>query len=197
MSFATELRYLAQLRGLPIPVARFHWRARRLARRTSDRFSLTSATRAADLGLLLTIARGRKRVVELGTGTAWTAVALALEDPERHVISYDPIAIPERERYLRLVEPSVRSRIELVRAAGSSGPRSDEPVDLLYVDSSHMREQTVEELYAWMPVMRTGSTIAFDDYGHPDFPGVREAVEELGLAGVQRGTLFVHELGSG
>ena len=34
--------------------------------------------------------------------------------------------------------------------------------------------------------------IVFDDYTHPDFPGVREAVTELGLQGEQRGTLFVH-----
>lgn len=32
----------------------------------------------------------------------------------------------------------------------------------------------------------------FDDYTHPDHPGVGEAIDELGLRGERRGTLFVH-----
>jgi hypothetical protein len=39
--------------------------------------------------------------------------------------------------------------------------------------------------------------IVFDDYDHPDYPGVREAVAELGLDGVQRAHLFVAAATSG
>jgi hypothetical protein len=35
--------------------------------------------------VLLSAARGRRRVVELGTGTAWTAISLALADQRRGV----------------------------------------------------------------------------------------------------------------
>jgi hypothetical protein len=41
-------------------------------------------------------------------------------------------------------------------------------------------------------VLAPGAPIVFDDYGHPDYPGVAEAVAELGLTGELRGTLFVH-----
>jgi predicted O-methyltransferase YrrM len=189
-----ELRYALTLRALPRPVAWFHWRARRLARRSGDRFSLTSATRGGDLALLLELAAGRRRVVELGTGTAWTALALALADPLREVLTYDPIVRRERERYLALVDPAVRARIVLLEGPGSAGPHGVQAIDLLYLDSSHGREETIAEVRAWRPVLGPGALIVFDDYPHPDFPGVREAVDELGLLGSERGTLFVHEV---
>jgi predicted O-methyltransferase YrrM len=192
MPLRRELRYLIDLRVLPRRVAVFDWRAHRLARRIGDSFSIVSATRPPDLAVLLELARDRRHVVELGTGTGWTAVALALQDPQREVITYDPVHRPERERYLELVGAEVRERITFVQAAGSSGPLAEDPVDLLYVDSAHGRQDTVEELHAWQPSLATGALVVFDDFTHPEFPGVREAVRELGLSGRQRGTLFVH-----
>ncbi|MGH2879790.1 MAG: class I SAM-dependent methyltransferase [Solirubrobacteraceae bacterium] len=184
----------ARLRGLPPRVAWFLWRARLLARRSGDPFSLPSATRPADLEVLLKLARGRRRVVELGTGTAWTTLALALADSRREVISYDPIVRPERDRYLELVCADVQTRVRLIADPGAVGPASGEPIDLLYVDSSHSRLGTIEEIQAWRAVLRPGAIVVFDDYTHDDYPGVREAVQELGLSGEQRGTLFVHRV---
>jgi len=62
----------------------------------------------------------------------------------------------------------------------------------LYVDSSHEREQTIAEVRAWQPHLRSGALVLFDDYTNPEYPGVREAVEELELEGERRGGLFVH-----
>jgi predicted O-methyltransferase YrrM len=189
-----EARYALPLLGLPPHVAAFHWRARKLAWRIHDGFTLTSATRPRDLKLLLSLARGRRLVVELGTATAWTAIALALADSHREVISYDPVERAERARYLELVTPETRSRITFVSAPGSSGPRDLRPVDLLYVDSLHEYEGTIAELQAWTPVLHPGALIVLDDYTHPAYPGVRQAIQELALAGEQRGTLFVHRV---
>ena len=186
-----ELRWYADLRALPLRVALFQARARLLAHRRGDRFSLTSVTRPGDLRTLLSLARGRAHVVELGTATGWTSISLALSDPARQVTSFDPVTRPEPSRYLQLVSPEVRARIELVTAPGSDGPRDDRPVDLLYIDSSHERQPTIDEVHAWRPVLAPGAAIVFDDYGHPDYPGVREAVQELGLDGRLIGTLFV------
>jgi len=191
-----EFRHAWKLRALPPRVAVFQWRARRLAQREGDLFSLTSATRPRDLAMLLRLARGRRRVAELGTATAWTTVSLALADRRRVVLSYDPIRRPERERYLALAQDEVRERIRLIEAPGVAGPPDDEPVQLLYIDSSHAREETIAELQAWGGVLGAGALVVFDDYAHAGFPGVREAVEELGLRGVQRGTMFVHEVGA-
>jgi predicted O-methyltransferase YrrM len=195
-ALATKVRYANQLRALPPRVARFHFRARRAAARAGDEFSLVSATRPTDLAVLLALARGRRRVVELGTATAWTAISFAIADPGREVTSFDPVDRPERERYLSLAGARVRQRVELVTAPGVSGPRDSRAVDLLYVDSSHARQETIDELHAWRPVLAPGALVVLDDYVNADFPGVREAVLELGLSGEQRGMLFVHEVGA-
>ncbi len=180
------------LRGLQPRVLWFHWRARRLAWRTNDLFSVTSVTRPADMRTLLELTSGCSRVVELGTATAWTAITLALDDCRRRVVTYDVFEREEAKRYLELVGPDVKERIELVVAPGSAGPRTQQPVDLLYIDSSHMREETIAEVQAWRPYLRPGAPMIFDDYAHPDYPGVREAIDALGLEGEQRGELFIH-----
>jgi predicted O-methyltransferase YrrM len=52
--------------------------------------------------MLLALARDCDPVVELGTGTAWSAIALALDDRTRRVITCDPWVRHEREAYLDL-----------------------------------------------------------------------------------------------
>ncbi len=185
-----ELRYLAGLRGLPSRVALFMLRARVVALRAGDPFSLSSATRPRNLALLLQLARGRRRVVELGTGTGWTALALALDDPGRQVTTFDTTVREQRRRYAALAGAAA-DRVTFVDEAGISGPRDGRAVELLYIDSSHERQPTVDEFAVWHPVLAPGAAVVFDDYDHPVYPGVREAVAELGLVGEQRGTLFV------
>ncbi len=131
-------------------------------------------------------------MVELGTGTGWTAIALALADEEREVITYDPIFRPEVEGYVALAGRRVRDQIRFVNKPGSTGPQGDDLIDMLYIDSSHGRQATIEELRAWRSVLRAGAIVALDDFTHEEFPGVREAVRELALTGDQHGTLFVH-----
>jgi predicted O-methyltransferase YrrM len=187
-----ELRLALSLRVLPARVAGFWWRARRHARRTGDRFSLDSAARPAELAELLASARGCTSVVELGTGTAWSAIALALADGARRVISYDPCLRPAREAYLDLAGRGVQGRIDLRDEPDSTGPRpGDSPVQLLFIDSSHERDAVLAAFGAWRGALAPHAVVVFHDHGHPDYPGVREAVTELGLSGQERGGLFV------
>jgi SAM-dependent methyltransferase len=178
------------LRTLPPPVSLFFLRAHRHAQRTNDRFSLDSAIRPRELSTLLRLARGRTSVVELGTGTAWSTIALALGDRSRRVVTYDPCTRPERETYLELVGPNVRERIDFRDELDTNGPRDDESVDLLFVDSSHDRESVRSAFDAWRDSLLPGAVVAFHDYDHPSFPGVREAIEDLGLPGDRHGGLF-------
>jgi predicted O-methyltransferase YrrM len=187
-----EVRVMLAARMLSARVRRFWWHARRHARQTGDQFSLRSAARPAELAQLLVLARGRSAVVELGTGTAWSAIALALDDPTRRIVSYDPCARPEREAYLDLAGVGVRERIDLREEPDSLGPRSgDPPVQLLFIDSSHERECVVKALGAWRAALAPGAVVVFHDYGHPRYPGVRDAVAELELSGRESGGVFV------
>jgi hypothetical protein len=98
----------------------------------------------------------------------------------------------EREAYLTLAGPGARRRVELRHEPDSAGPRpGEEPVELLFIDSSHEREATVTAFRAWRDALAAGALVTFHDYGNPDYPGVREAIAELELAGRQSGGLFV------
>jgi len=184
---------LAETRVLPPRVAWFRARARRLARATGDEFTLASATRAEEVGRILALARGASTVVELGTGTAWTSIALALADRRRRVVTYDPISRPERDGYLELAGRAARERIALVDRPGESGPLPGaDPPDFVFLDSSHEWEETLATFAAWRAALAPGGTIVFHDYDEPRYPGVTEAIRELGLEGEAFGHLFVH-----
>lgn len=87
---------------------------------------------------------------------------------------------------------SVRERIVFVDKPGESGPESpDLRVDLLFIDASHERDATLREYAAWRPFLAESAVVIFDDYDHPDFPGVREAVTQLGLDGRRDGFLYI------
>jgi SAM-dependent methyltransferase len=184
-------REAAALRGLPPAVIAFYARAWWTAWRTRDRFTLDSATRPSHGARLLALAAGHRSAAELGTGTAWTAIALAAADPARRVVSYDPVAREERERYLALVPAAVRARIELRAEPAEAAEAAPASVGFLFVDCAHDRETTANAFRAWRDAVAPGGVAAFHDYGHPEYPGVREAVAELGLDGREEGGLFV------
>jgi SAM-dependent methyltransferase len=52
-------------------------------------------------------------------------------------------------------------------------------VGLLFVDDDHSYAGARRAIEAWAPHLAPGATIAVDDYGHPDWPGAKEAVDEL------------------
>ncbi len=192
MALLARLELLLSLRLLPARVAIFYLRARGEARRSGDRFSLDSAARPHELAELLALARGRRAVVELGTGTAWSAIALALDDPARKIISYDPSVRGEREAYLALAGPGVRWRIELRAEPDTAGPDpGDAPVELLFIDSLHEREAARAAFAAWRAALAPAAVVVFHDYGHPAYPGVAQAVSDLGLEGQHSGGQFV------
>jgi predicted O-methyltransferase YrrM len=181
-----------EARALERPVRRFYRRADALARKLDDHFSLDSATRPAEMATLLRLATGRAAVVELGTATAWTSVALALADDQRRVISYDPVVHAHRDRYVALGGPGVAGRLQLRATSEAEGPRQgDPPAEMVFVDSTHDRDSVLRAVTVWRPALAVGAVVAFHDYDHPDFPGVRAAIHELRLPGQVRGGLFV------
>lgn len=107
------------------------------------------------------------------------------------MVSYDPCVRPERDAYLARAWPDVRERIEFRSEPDCSGPRAGESVELLFIDSSHDRESVVAAFRAWGDALVPGAAVAFHDYDHPSYPGVREAIVDLGLSGEQHGGLFV------
>jgi len=111
------------------------------------------------------------------------------------VTSYDPVVHEHRGDYLSLVPRAVRERIGFEAIEGVAGAEAHPGgVELLFVDSTHERAATLAELRAWEPRLAPGAVVALHDYGHPDFPGVAEAVRAVGQVGKLTGGLytFVH-----
>lgn len=52
-------------------------------------------------------------------------------------------------------------------------------VDFVYIDADHSYEAVVDDLCRWAPKVRPGGIIGGHDYGHPNFPGVKKAVDEF------------------
>ena len=190
---ATAKRATLALRFLPRRAALFYARASLRALRLDDRWSFWASLPPKELSVLVELARGRKTVVELGTGPGWTTLVLALAEPDRIVRTYDVQAKPHRAAYLALADPESRARVVVVEGRGEEADPPPEPVDLLYVDSNHDREIVRRSFERWRDSIACGGFAAFDDYVNHNFPGVREAVEELGLQGRTAGRLFIWE----
>lgn len=175
---------------LPRRSAVFFLRAIARAVITRDYSSLGGVTRPRELVPLLHAAQAATRIVEVGTGTAWTSICLALASPRARVVTYDIVSIPYREPYIGMLDPATLERIEFLTRAGND-PIEEPGIELVFIDASHERRDTVETFRAWEPLVASGGTVAFHDYADPRWPGVTEAVSELGLDGEIHGHLFV------
>jgi predicted O-methyltransferase YrrM len=175
--------------GVPPRVALFYRRARRLARSVGDDGVLVGAAPPRQVATILRLAKGREPVVEIGTGAAWTTIALALAEPGRRIVSYDPVRRDAVDRYLALA-PQVADRIEFVRAPGEEPRAEPASVGFLFVDGNHEHDSTVAAYEAWRDRLQPGTVTVFHDYD-PSWPGVISAVEQLGLPGSARLGMFV------
>jgi len=185
------VRLLLATRALPPRAALFQARAMLRAQRLGDDWARRSSTRPGAVAELLRLARGRRRAVELGTATGWTAGALLLADPQRRLTTFDPVVREHREQYLRLLPRAARHRLELVLAPGHEA--QGDGIELLFVDSSHDRDATVAEVRAWQPRLAPEALVVLHDYGNPAYPGVAQAVTELELPGREHAGMWLWE----
>lgn len=194
------LRQALWLVRLPAPVAAYYLRLLLRALRLRDARAARIAAKPRELVVLCGLVGQGGFTVELGTGMGWTAGALALSSPGTRVVTLDPRVRRTRSRYLELLDPPTAARIEFVRAPAEQGPQAAgirDGVDLLFVDvGRHTRETTRDAFARWRPVLAPNAWVAFHDYGDPRYPGVAEAVAELGLEGELHGTLFVARIGN-
>jgi predicted O-methyltransferase YrrM len=188
---AAVARQLAAFVRLPPRSAVFYLRALARAWRAGDGSSATQAARPVELLPVHRAAGDAREVVEIGTGRGWTAISLALARRDRHVTTVDSVPYPEMGLYLELVSPADRARLDFVTGHGQDGPHLDRPIDFLFIDSSHLLEETMSTFRAWSELVRPGGSVAFHDYRNPHFPDVERAVEELGLHGEVHGQVFL------
>lgn len=85
-----------------------------------------------------------------------------------------------RNRFDR-VHRRFADRITLIEADSATAAEqvSRGTLDLVFIDADHEYEGVKRDIALWAPKVRTGGIIAGHDYDQPDFPGVRQAVDEF------------------
>lgn len=152
-----------------------------------------------------------QEIVELGVFQGRTALIMAWGAKQgngAHVTAIDPWDLPGNVydppftdadsrawAEYRIRELGYTDRIELVHAfsAEIAADWSGKPVGLLFVDGDHTREGARLDIEMWAPHLAPGAVIAVDDYHHPDWPGVAEAVDELVAEGVLEPVEVYHD----
>lgn len=51
--------------------------------------------------------------------------------------------------------------------------------DMIFLDAMHTYDSVKDDIARWWPRVKAGGIMAFHDYGHGDFPGVKQAVDEV------------------
>jgi predicted O-methyltransferase YrrM len=143
-----------------------------------------------------------QEIVEIGVFHGRTALQLAWgarQGHGAHVTAVDPWDLPGNTYGPPFTDPGSRRwayhhvqslgftrDITLIHAfshdaaAQYNGP----PVGLLFIDGDHSKDGAMCDVMNWAPRLAEGARIAVDDYEHPDWPGVKEALDDLVAMGV-------------
>jgi glycosyltransferase involved in cell wall biosynthesis len=122
-------------------------------------------------------------------------------DRYRHMSGYDDPMNLTQPVFDRLAQRVVErlapygDRFELIRedSASASARFEDGALDFVYLDADHSAAGVMQDLCHWAVKVRDGGIVAGHDYGHRDFPGVKQSVDKFfGRFGWR-----VHELGNG
>lgn len=156
-----------------------------------------------------------QEIVELGVFQGRTALQLAWGASMghgAHVTAIDPWELPGNVYSPPFTEAQSRiwaehwvvslgyaDKIQLVHAFSQDVAETwdevgdNKRVGLLFVDGDHTKEGAKFDIVSWAPHLAPGARVAVDDYGHPDWPGVGEAVDELVAEGVLEPIEIFHD----
>lgn len=152
-----------------------------------------------------------RAIVEIGShtglSTMWIAAAAAA-----HVFAVDPWADPRPPGPDHTDDPfelgtgdavlaefdhnldrfGFRDRITPLRAPSAVvAALWVQPIGLLFIDAIHTYEGVRDDLRAWIPHVAPSGILAVHDYGD-SYPGVRQAVDEIGSARGRSAGWIVH-----
>ncbi len=132
--------------------------------------------------LALLAADGKDRpplFVNVGAGHGTSSLAMAEACPEAEIYTID-----SNTGFLKCEK-------ETFKNAGIKPPHqihanSHDPylifkhqVHLIFIDADHREEEVRADILKWLQYVRKDGIMAFHDYDHPNYPGVKIAVDEL------------------
>lgn len=57
--------------------------------------------------------------------------------------------------------------------------KTERKVDMVFLDGDHRYEEVIRDIFHARSMLREGGILAGHDYNHPDWPGVKQAVDEI------------------
>jgi len=106
-------------------------------------------------------------------------------DPYQHQPNYDDMLNLPQEHFEHMFWYTIGrlsrfgERYVHVRSPSEEAVRSiDGLADFVYIDANHSYDAVKRDLELWVPKIRPGGVIGGHDFS-PEFPGVRQAVQEL------------------
>lgn len=120
-------------------------------------------------------------IVNIGTafGTSVLAMLEAREDCYIFAIDIDPAI----EAPANIAD---QSRVAFIFGKSQEvGRHWPLPADMVFVDGAHYRDMIIGDIQVWLPNIKPGGIVAFDDYGKPICPAVKPVVDEF-MAGYEQ-----------
>lgn len=147
----------------------------------------------------------QRLIVEIGVyegaSTCWWSDNF-LDHPDSRLIAIDPFTgnqeyKEEKEKFPTLdkIEYIARSNIAMSKNAGKVDVRVGcswdlfptinrelkQPIDILYIDGEHTPNAVCRDIALYLPLVRPGGAVIFDDYGHQEVKrGVDNALNACG-----------------
>lgn len=136
----------------------------------------------------------KRQIVEIGVYEGASSCFWSdfyMNHPESRLISIDPFtgseehhADPENHRELSEIELTARgniaksanaAKIEVIKGCSwdvfpelNRRNNGERWIDLLYIDGAHDSTSVARDVTLYVPMVKPGGMIIFDDYGHPD-----------------------------
>lgn len=128
-----------------------------------------------------------KGVLEIGAFCGLSAFCMALT--AESVLSLDHFcaatdgqrhtgAITTLEDYKRAVARFTNVLPPVVATSEQASTVVSGPFDMVLVDATHTREEVLADIDRWWPKVKPGGVFCGHDYGHDNYPGVKEAFDE-------------------
>lgn len=136
-----------------------------------------------------------ERLVELATGhdvleigafqglSAWCMahVAKSIVSVDPHTAWTNGTTMGEEFTTLEAFKANLADFPNVTCFVGTSemaGEQIEGDFDMVFVDGSHEYEFVRDDIARWWPRIREGGLMVFHDYGHGDYPGVTQAINE-------------------
>lgn len=107
-------------------------------------------------------------------------------DPYQHIRGYDDPMNKSQTEFDLLFQfaqsrlAKYRSRVTFIRQKSQAAiTKIQGEIDYVYIDADHSYQGVREDIRRWFFKIRDGGIIAGHDYNHPNFPGVKRAVDEF------------------